>query len=198
MKSLMQRALGADWEKLPLALQAHYRHGTNTDIGHLDIEYPGFLQPCLSVLRILGALVNRRGRRVPTVVEKRVVGERQYWRRTLTFPDGRVICFNSFWIAAGGNQLVEYVNPFLGLQMAAHVHQGELHYSGICFVLKLGPLRLSIPEWLALGHTRIVEVATDEAHFVMDFRLSHPLLGEVFRYSGEFAAVVEPVRRIRY
>jgi hypothetical protein len=28
MKSLMQQALGADWDKLPAALQAHYRFGT--------------------------------------------------------------------------------------------------------------------------------------------------------------------------
>jgi hypothetical protein len=47
---------------------------------------------------------------------------------------------------------------------------------------------LPIPEWLVLGHTTIVEEAIDETHFVMDFRLTHPLLGEVFRYSGKFQA----------
>jgi hypothetical protein len=191
MKSLMQLALGADWDKLPPVLQAHYQHGINTDIGHMNIEYPRFMQPCLSVLRIAGALVNRSGRQVPTVVEKNVVGERQYWRRTITFPDGKVIHFNSFWVTAGGNQLIEYVNPFLGLQLAAHVYEGKLHYSGVRFVLKLGPLLLPIPEWLALGHTSIVEVGTDEQHFAMDFRLTHPLLGQVFRYSGEFETVSE-------
>jgi hypothetical protein len=190
MKSLMQRALGADWDKLPPALQAHYRHGNNIDIGHMDIEYPRFMQPCLSALRLVGALVNRSGRQVPTIVEKNVVGERQYWRRTITFPDGKIVYFNSFWVAAGGNQLIEYVNPFLGLQMAAQVHEGKLHYSGVRFVLRLGPLLLPIPEWLALGHTSIVEAGTDERHFAMDFRLTHPLLGQVFRYSGRFEAAL--------
>ena len=47
MNSLMQRALGADWNKLPAALQAHHRFGTTRDSGHLDIEYPRFMQPCL-------------------------------------------------------------------------------------------------------------------------------------------------------
>jgi len=188
MKSLMQSALGADWDKLPPALQAHYRFGTTTDTGHLDIEYPRFMRPCLSVLRVFGALVNRSGRRVSTLVEKSVVGERQYWRRTLTYPDGKVVCFNSFWVAAAGNQLIEFVNPVLGLQMAPRVEKGRLHYCGVQFVVKIGSLLLPIPEWLVLGRTTIVEEAVDDSHFAMDFRLTHPLLGQVFRYSGKFRA----------
>jgi len=188
MKSLMQSALGADWDKLPTALQAHYRFGTTTDTGHMDIEYPQFMQPCLSVLRVFGALVNRSGRRVSTRVEKSVVGDRQYWRRTLTYPEGKVVCFNSFWVAVGSNQLIEFVNPVLGLQMAQRVEEGRLHYRGVQFVVKLGPLLLPIPEWLVLGRTTIVEEAVDDSHFAMDFRLTHPLLGQVFRYSGKFRA----------
>lgn len=186
MKSLMQCTLGDDWHKLPPALQAHYRYGRTTDTGHMDIEYPRFMQPCLSLLRVFGALVHRSGRKVSTVVEKRVVGERQYWRRSIAYPDGKVIHFNSFWVFAGGNQVIEYVNRVLGLQMAVHVADGRLHYSGIRFVAKLGPMLLPIPEWLALGHTSIVEEALDETRFAMDFRLTHPLLGQVFRYSGQF------------
>jgi len=189
MKSLMQCALGDDWDKLPPALQAHYRFGTTTDTGSMDIEYPRFMQPCLSLLRLVGALVNHRGRQVSTVVEKHVAGERQYWRRTITYASGKVIYFNSFWVSAGGNQVIEFVNPLLGLQMAAHVVDARLHYRGIRFVVKLGPLLLPIPEWLLLGHTTIVEEAVDESHFAMDFRLTHPLLGQVFRYAGQFKAV---------
>jgi len=192
MKNLMQQALGIDWDQLPPALQAHYQFGGTTDSGHMDIEYPKFMQPFLTVLGVLGALVNRRGRGVHTVVEKRVVGERHYWRRTLTYPNGKTVHFNSFWIYAGRGELIEFVNPVLGLQMAACVKDGRLHYRGIRFVAKLGPLLLPIPEWLALGHTTIVEEAVDANHFIMDFRLRHPLLGQIFRYSGKFeSAVVE-------
>lgn len=188
MKSLMQRALGDDWEKLPAALQAHYRFGATTDTGSMAIEYPRFMQAYLSALRLVGALVNRRSHAVATVVNKRVVGDRQYWRRTITYPDGKVIHFNSFWVHAGGNQVIEYVNPLLGLQMAVHLDEGRLHYRGIRFVVKLGTLLLPIPEWLVLGHTTIVEEAIGESCFVMDFRLTHPWFGQVFRYSGEFEA----------
>ena len=188
MKSLMQHALGDDWEELPAALQAHYRFGTTTDTGSMAIEYPRFMQAYLSVLRLVGALVNRRSPAVATVVNKRVVGDRQYWRRTITYPDGKVIHFNSFWVHAGGNQVIEYVNPLLGLQMAVHLDEGRLHYRGVRFVVKLGARLLPIPEWLVLGHATIVEEAVGDSRFVMDFRLTHPWFGQVFRYSGEFEA----------
>lgn len=188
MKSLMQHALGDDWRLLPPALQAHYRFGRTIDSGSMDIEYPRFMQAYLSLLRLVGALIDRSGRQVATVVEKSVVGDRQYWRRTMRYSDGKTIRFNSFWVHAGGNEVIEFVNSALGLQMAVHVAEGRLHYRGVCFVAKLGRWLLPIPEWLVLGHTTIVEEATDETHFVMDFRLTHPWFGQLFRYSGKFEA----------
>lgn len=190
MKGLMQSALGDDWDMLPPALQAHYLFETTVDQGYLDITYPWLMQPFLNVLRMVGALVNRRGSNISTVVEKHMQNDRQLWRRRIIYPDGQCIRFNSFWIAAKGNQLIEFVNPVLGLQMAVHVEEGRLHYTGVRFVAKLGPLMLPIPEWLVLGHTTIVEEAIDEKHFAMDFRLTHPLFGELFRYSGKFETLV--------
>jgi hypothetical protein len=188
MKSLMQQALGADWDKLPAALQAHYRFGTTTDTGSMDIEYPRFMQPVWSILRLLGALVDRQGKSVTTIVEKRVVGERQVWQRTITYPDGQIVRFDSFWVAAGNAEVIEFVNPVLGLQMAPYVVGEKLHYRGVRFVAKLGQVSIPIPEWLVLGHATIIEEALDDTHFAMDFRLTHPLFGQLFRYSGKFEA----------
>ena len=197
MQSAMQQALGADWDALPPALQAHYQRGTNTDTGHLDIEFPAFMRLPLRGLRLLGALVHRDGKQIPTTVSKQMEGECQRWQRSITFPDGQVIYFKSFWIAAGEdnpNQLIEFVNPFLGLQMAVSVRDAKLYYEGVRFVLQIGKLRLPIPEWLALGHTDIVETAVDDQHFDMDFRLTHPLLGQIFRYAGRFNATPSPAQ----
>ncbi|HFE47963.1 MAG TPA: DUF4166 domain-containing protein [Chromatiaceae bacterium] len=183
---LMQRALGADWDRLAPALRKHYQHGDNTDTGKLDIAYPRFMQPCLSILRLFGALVDRRGERIPTSVAKRMEGDTQYWRRSIRFPDGRVVLFKSRWQYAGDSELIEYVNAFLGLRMRVRVKAGGLYYEGRHYVLKLGRMLLPIPEWLVLGHTTIEEKALDDERFRMDFRLRHPWFGQVFRYAGEF------------
>ncbi|MDY0106523.1 MAG: DUF4166 domain-containing protein, partial [Giesbergeria sp.] len=179
----------ASWAQLPPGLQAHYRPGTSIDAGHMDVEFPGFMRPLLWGLGWLGALVRRPGRGIHTTVEKVVSGPRQHWRRTLRYADGQVARFDSYWVHAGANQLIEYVNPWLGLQMAVQVQDGRLLYHGVRYVIRLGRVLLPLPEWLALGHTTIVEWGTGPRHFAMDFRLTHPLLGQVFRYSGTFEAM---------
>lgn len=186
MKSLMQQALGDDWHKLPPALQAHYRTGKMTETGSLDIYFPPLMQPYLSFLRLFGTLLNRRGKNVTTLVEKYDQGRRQYWKRTVTYPDGKVMFFKSYLESAGGNRLTEFVNPVLGLKTSVKVVNEQLHYEGVSLIVNLGILTLPIPEWLVLGHTLIVEEAIDENHFQMDFRLTHPWFGELFRYAGKF------------
>ncbi|HEY6528208.1 MAG TPA: DUF4166 domain-containing protein [Cellvibrionaceae bacterium] len=189
MKSLMHNALGAQFEQLPPALQAHYKAGSTRETGHMNIEYPRWMQPFLTLLRLVGALVNRSGRQVPTLVEKFDSDKGQNWRRTISFPSGKVVYFNSRWVVGVGNRVIEYVNPILGLEMAVHVQDGKLYYSGVRFVAKLGPVLIPIPEWLLLGHTSIVEEGVDATHFAMDFRLTHPLFGQIFRYAGTFEVV---------
>lgn len=185
MKSVMQLALGADWEALPPALKAHYQFGPNVDVGHLDIEFRWWMTPYLWLLHVFGALVPRSGRQVPTTVEKEFVEGRQYWRRTMSFPDHKLTRFNSVWNWSGENRLVEFVNPFIGLEMAVRVTGGKLHYAGVRFIVRVGRLSFGVPEWLVLGHTTIVEEDVGNG-FAMDFRLTHPLFGQVFRYSGKF------------
>lgn len=187
MKSVMQQALAGQWASLPPALQAHYQAESNVDTGSLSVEFPGWMRPFMKILYLVGALLDRPHPNVATVVVKQMDGGRQYWRRTLTYPDGKTRHFNSYWVHSGGNKLIEFVNPLLGLEMAARVVDGRLYYEGVRFVLRVGQRLLSLPEWIALGHTTIVEEALDESRFVMDFRMTHPLLGQTFRYAGKFS-----------
>lgn len=186
MKGLMQQSLGPAWHRLPLALQAHYRHGPSVETGHLDIAFPALMRPVLWMVSRLGALLHRTGRAVPTQVEKFMSGPRLQWRRTLRWPDGRVLRFDSAWELQPNGHVIEFVNPWLGLQMQPFVVGRQLHYRGVRFILRFGRRTLGIPEWMALGHTTIAEEAIDDRHFTMDFRMTHPVLGQVFRYSGCF------------
>lgn len=192
MNSPMQTALGDDFAKLPPALRAHYLPGATRDSGWLDITFPTWMRPWLRLLHRFGALVPRAGQGVATVVDKRVIGERQYWQRRIRFADGETVCFDSIWESAESGTVIEYVNPILGLQMRPNVVGDRLHYQGVRFVARVWRWRLPIPEWLLLGHTTIVEQALDDRRFAMDFRLTHPLFGEVFRYRGEFEARPRP------
>lgn len=187
--SLMQQALGEQWQQLPPGLQRHYAmddSGRSHEQGVLTISYPRWMQWPLNVLRFMGALLNQRGERVPAQVSKWMDGERQRWERTVNYPHGRQVKFCSTVVYAGGNELIEYTNALLGLRMQVRVADAQLFYESRGYVLKLGSLKLPVPEWLAPGHATIRECAAGEQHFTMDFRLRHALFGEVFSYAGEF------------
>ena len=186
MNGLVQQALSEDWQHLPEALRAHYQAGKSIEQGWMDIEYPKFMQWYLNLLRCFGALINRQGSHVATCVIKSDKGDKQYWQRQLRYADGHVVQFSSTLQRVGDNQLIEFVNPLLGLKMSVHKVGEQIHYRGISFVLKLGKWMIPIPESLLLGHTTIVEEAVDTKRFRMDFRLTHPWFGQLFRYSGEF------------
>ncbi|WP_298609058.1 DUF4166 domain-containing protein [uncultured Thiothrix sp.] len=187
--SIMQQALGAQWDELAPALKAHYMSAGNRDVGVLSVEYPKFMQWPLNFLRLFGTLINQQAQNTPTQVSKRMSGEQQVWQRRVELPK-QVMSFDSVWQYCGGNELIEYVKPFLGLKMAVKVQEGKLYYEGRSYILKLGSLLIPIPESLVLGHTTIEEIGVDEQHFTMDFRLKHPLFGQIYRYSGRFRTEV--------
>ena len=187
--SLMQQALGDQWNLLPNGLKAHYNHdnkGSNYSEGVLTVGYPWFMQWPLSLLRLIGALLNRRGKDLKTTVRKSMKDGQQYWIRKISYSNGKVITFNSLLTTTEDHIFIEYTNRFLGMRMKAFVDGKQLRYESCGYVLKLGKLMIQIPEWMALGHGSIVEIAVNDSEFEMDFRLKHFLFGEVFFYKGRF------------
>jgi len=75
--------------------------------------------------------------------------------------------------------------------MRPNVVGEQLHYHGVNFVVRVHRWTLRLPEWLALGHTTIVERAVDERRYAMDFRMTHPWFGQTFMYAGTFEADVD-------
>ncbi len=191
--SLMQQALGRQWNELPKALKAHYENdqsGRNVAEGKLTISYPPFMQLPLNLMRLMGALVNRKGSDLDTTVERVMKNDEQYWQRTICFPDGKKIYFKSrFTYDPDRNEFIEYTNALLGLRMKVHVDNKQLIYESNGYVLKLAGVKIPIPEYLALGYATIVETACDNHSFEMDFILKHPLFGDIFSYKGLFKTI---------
>ena len=187
-KSPVEQALSEVWQQLPAGLQAHYRMSgdMHREHGHLDVEYPTWLQWPMNLLVRMGALLNRRGKAIPTLVERKLKDGQEHWFRSLVFPDGERMNFTSQTVCVAPMQIIEFSNSFLGLRMTLSFTDDCLRYHSDGYVLKLAGILIRIPEWLALGYASIEERAVGENRFAMDFRLKHPLFGQVFRYCGEF------------
>ncbi|MBV1776164.1 DUF4166 domain-containing protein [Burkholderiaceae bacterium DAT-1] len=186
MKSIIEQVLGESWHDLPRVLQRHYQAGETHETGTMAVRYPRWMQAVLNVLRLMGALVNQRGEMVHTEVRTVPTPGGQQWWRELTYSNGRQLHFRSLVKAGRGNHVIEFINPLLALEMAVWVREGRIEYEGVRYVMQLGRLALPVPEWLSLGHATIVEQIADDEHFDMDFRLTHPVFGEVFCYMGRF------------
>ena len=73
--------------------------------------------------------------------------------------------------------------------MKVRFENNQLIYESNGYVLKLGVVKIPIPEWLSLGHALIVETVVENKRFLMDFSLKHPFLGVIFVYKGEFSTL---------
>ncbi|MCU7857793.1 MAG: DUF4166 domain-containing protein, partial [Candidatus Thiodiazotropha sp. (ex Lucinoma borealis)] len=160
-------------------------HGTMSEIYHSKIAKL-FLLPG----RLFGALVPYKGKNIPTEVRNWTTNENSeamFWNRILHFPDKSPIIFRSRMEHINNNEIIEYVKYGMGIRMLISEHDAVLKFIGIGYLWKIGPITLSIPNWMMLGDAVITEKAISEKMFKMDFKITHPLFGRTFSYHGDFS-----------
>lgn len=187
-QALMQQVLGEDWHKLPEAIRKHYDivNGDQSRLrGEMEISYPKYLFPLVWIIHLFGGLVLWPGKTVVAQVEKQAEGSILYWRRTLSYRDGKSDCFYSSMRYAADHELIEDIGFGFGLRMRVEVENGDLLYRSLEHFWQWRNFKLTIPDWLLLGSAEIREQALADG-FRLDFRLKHPLWGLAYRYRGEF------------
>lgn len=189
--SLLQKALGDDWHKLPSVIRNHYCVPNNDKItlkGSMEIGYPTFLFPLISLIHLFGGLVVRRGKHIETVIEKTLVKQQaaQCWKRTLTYPNGKKNYFYSQLAYFQDHELIETVRFGFGLRLKVSVNNGCLVYRSNGHIWQYGKFQLSFPDWLLLGKASIIESPISDQQFSLDFSMTHPLWGKCYWYHGIF------------
>jgi hypothetical protein len=196
IEPVIKKALGNRWEQLSDAIKRHYDicpgedntlnlHGEMSEVFHSNIAKL-FLLPG----RLFGALVPYRGRNIPTQVTNwtcKLNNNAMYWHRTLKFPGHPEVIFQSRMEHVTGNEIIEYVKYGMGIRLALFEENHALVYRGLGYVMRLGNLKLPIPNWLVLGEATIVEEAVSDHAVRLDFKMIHPVFGKTFGYSGYFA-----------
>lgn len=191
---LMQKVLGDDWQNLPPVIQRHYQlqadqQSANVVTGTMHVSYPFFVWPMLFIARMMGGLIDLKGDNLDARVEKWVkadLSETLFWKRTLQAQNGKSTVFSSRMECQQGNELIEFVGGGFGLYLKLTVENNKLVYRSNGHLLQVGKLRIPIPDVFFLGHATIVETALSEQSFELDFKINHPLLGEIYSYGGVF------------
>jgi hypothetical protein len=191
---LIQQALGDDWHKLPPVIQRHYQLHfsqamSNAVTGTMHIHYPSFVKPMVLLARLMGGLIALKGGEMAVRVEKWTNADAPlslFWKRTIQSPKGKSTLFASRMEYQGGNKIIEYIGCGFGLRLKLTVENRLLVYRSDGHLWQVGCLRIPIPDVLYLGHATITERAVSETEFELDFKISHPLFGETYRYGGIF------------
>lgn len=187
--------LGDDWHRLGEVVRRHYflRAFSDDQIcvkGRMHEVWHGAAAKLLiPFARIFGALVPYRGTDVPIEVNYRArPGDSTiHWDRVFHFAGRPAFHFRSHMEPTGGNRVIEFVRFGIGMRLKVTVEEGALVFRDAGYIWRILGIDMPLPVGLVLGRAYIEERPVDATHFSMRMTLTHPLLGELFRYSGSFA-----------
>lgn len=191
---LFARVLGDGWSDLGAIIRRHYFlracSGDRVTVsGTMDEVYLSPAAKLLSPLsRMVGALVPYGGTDIPIEVhyEAPQGSEAIHWDRVFRFPGRAPYHFRSRMVMVEPGEIIEFVRFNIGLRMRVTAEDGALVFRDTGYVWRLGSIDLPIPGRLLLGRAYVEERPEGEDRFSMRMNLRHPLLGELFRYSGRF------------
>ncbi|NGN45303.1 DUF4166 domain-containing protein [Mesorhizobium sp. CGMCC 1.15528] len=200
-KPVFQEVLGKDWHRLGEVVRRHYFlrafsddyicvKGTMHEVRHNAVA--SFLIP---LARIFGALVPYRGTDVPIEVHYNAQPKDGtiHWDRVFHFAGRPPFHFRSYMERASGSGVIEFVRFGVGMRLKVTAEDGALVFRGEGYIWRLFGVDVPLPMGLVLGRAYIEERPVDAERFSMRMTLTHPLFGELFRYSGSFTLGDEDV-----
>jgi hypothetical protein len=187
--------LREEWDRLGEVIRHHYflRPFSNdyvcvTGTMH-EVHHSRVAKLLLPIAQLFGALVPHRGIDVPIQVHYNAQPDRDtlHWDRVFHFPGRKPFHFRSYMEHAGDNCVIEFVRFGVGMRLRVTAEDGALVFRDEGYIWRLFGVDVPIPVGLLLGRAYVEERPVDAQNFSMRMSLRHPLLGELFRYSGSFS-----------
>lgn len=154
-----------------------------------------WMMPFLMPLHRRGVLAAVQAQDVPFRVVNRTIADRAMARRTLSLPDGEWVMHDAVALTPGGRLVDEIGSPGMVVaRFAADADTGALVLRSTAVGLRLGRLRIRIPDLFApVVHLRESHEASSGRQRV-EFTLHLPLIGVVYEYRGTFTYRIEKER----
>jgi hypothetical protein len=184
-----------DWGRLPVAI---WRRFSKRLVDGATVVYVGEIEEAsfsragwwiAQAARLIGApLPTSAIVRVPmivTVTEDAASGG-QIWTRICTRSDGFPQVIHSAKRFAGPTGLEEYVGLGISMALKVSVEHDALVFSSAGYAVRLGGLRLPLPDWLTPGHLTVTHSDLGEGLFRFTLEVVHPRYGRLLRQSAVF------------
>jgi hypothetical protein len=203
-KPVFQEVLGEDWHRLGDIIRRHYfLRGFSDDYvcvkGTMhEVWHSAVAKLLIPFARIFGALVPYRGANVPIEVHynARPDDGTIHWDRVFHFDGRPPFHFLSHMEHAGGNRVIEFIRFGVGMRLKVSAEDGALVFRDEGYIWRIFGIDVPLPIALLLGRAYVEERPVDDERFSMRMTLTHPLFGQLFRYSGSFTIGDESAAKV--
>jgi hypothetical protein len=122
---------------------------------------------------------------IVTVTEDRT-GAGQIWTRIYPRRNGFPQVIHSVKSFSGPTGLQEHVGFGITMALRISVADDALVFKSAGYALQLGPLRVSLPEWLTPGDLTVIHSDLGGNAFCFTLEIVHPYFGRLLRQSAVF------------
>jgi len=194
------RLLGERWLFLPPATRRRFLRKIRAGA---CVSYLGEVAECRMSLagRVLAQVARLIGGPLPlgtdigvsasVSVTADAEGQGQYWTRQYGRTQGFPQVIHSAKRFAGPTGIEEYLGLGVGIALRLEEVGGALLFVGDHYFLKLGRLRIKLPDWAMPGRLTVGHMDIGGGRFVFSLDLVHPLLGELVHQLCVFADPAE-------
>lgn len=186
---------GDAWDDLPPVIKKHYanRPYTNDKVtveGHLDVSCAKHMSLLAPVFWLLGTVPPINEKAVPVTVhfESKPDTKEFCFNRIFHFKDRKPYEFRSRMIQTKGNEVIEVMRFGISWRMNYLWEGGKVILRHKGYALKAFGHFIPLPITWLLGRGDAEEWAVGDDTFDMCATITHPWLGKVYEYKGQFKA----------
>ncbi len=190
---VFKKVFGSMWEKLPPVFQKRYNNrpfsnDTSTVEGTMDISLSKFMSCFMPFFKLLHVLVPYQGHNVPVTVDFRSRNNANavYLDRTFYFPGKKPYQFNSCMQPIHEGVVIEYMAFGLGWKTHYFFDGMKVIMQHKGYVWKVGGINVPLPLEIFIGKGHAEEEVINDNTYRVTMTMTHPLLGLMYSYMGNF------------
>lgn len=190
---VFEEIFGDAWPTMPGVFRLHYANRKRSKdcvrvTGSMNIWQSPLLRPAAVLFRATGTLVPVTQNDIETEVVFRTQRDSVcfWYDRAFKLEDGSLYRFVSRLQPMGGNEVIEWTGAFIGWHSTFAYDGKRVRLEHIGYRLRFCRWHLRLPLTWLFGKPSAWEEAIDDECFRMEMTIKHPILGQLYRYSGRF------------
>jgi len=184
---------GESWEDLPPVFHKHYANRPfSNDLcmieGKLDVMCKWYIRP---FFLLFGTVPTHNEKNIPVTVNftSQMDSEAFCFERIFRFKNHRTFRFNSRMFQIKDNEVMERMNYGICWHSFYEWDGAKVVLRHKNYSLRIFNLNIFLPITWLIGRGGAEEIAVDENTFAMCATITHPLLGKIYEYKGQFKIV---------